>query len=100
MLDTGDISVFLQKFVIVLHSCTMVPGDDDDNSNLSLSLCLCEESQTDYKVAFLLFLLFQNRLLGWWSIDEGSREEQARLLHDGSSGYVSFFLFFFFVFPP
>jgi len=26
------------------------------------------------------------RLLGWWSIDEGSREEQARLYHEGASG--------------
>ena len=29
------------------------------------------------------------RLLGWWSIDEGSREEQARLYMDGESGLVS-----------
>ncbi|XP_039040482.1 uncharacterized protein LOC120178750 isoform X2 [Hibiscus syriacus] len=28
-----------------------------------------------------------SRLLGWWSIDEGSREEQARLYHDGPSGF-------------
>ncbi|XP_074317222.1 uncharacterized protein LOC141653384 isoform X1 [Silene latifolia] len=31
-----------------------------------------------------------SRLLGWWSIDEGSREEQARLLHEGTSGYNTF----------
>ncbi|XP_059648610.1 uncharacterized protein LOC132294684 [Cornus florida] len=31
-----------------------------------------------------------SRLLGWWSIDEGSREEQARLYHDGASGYNTF----------
>lgn len=30
------------------------------------------------------------RLLGWWSIDEGSREEQARLYHD-ASGLVFYF---------
>lgn len=29
-----------------------------------------------------------DRLLGWWSIDEGSREEQARLFSAGSSGSV------------
>jgi len=28
------------------------------------------------------------RLLGWWSIDEGSKEEQARLFQAGSTGYV------------
>ena len=26
------------------------------------------------------------RLLGWWSIDEGSREEHARLYHEGAIG--------------
>ncbi|KAG5003469.1 hypothetical protein JHK86_027608 [Glycine max] len=25
-------------------------------------------------------------LLGWWSIDEGSQEEQARLYHEGATG--------------
>lgn len=28
------------------------------------------------------------RLLGWWSIDEGSREEQARLYQEGASRCV------------
>ncbi|XVF12338.1 hypothetical protein REPUB_Repub08aG0107800 [Reevesia pubescens] len=36
------------------------------------------------------FLDHGSRLLGWWSIDEGSREEQARLYHDGASGYNTF----------
>ncbi|XP_059640212.1 uncharacterized protein LOC132282515 isoform X2 [Cornus florida] len=36
------------------------------------------------------FLHHGSRLLGWWSIDEGSREEQARLFQDGSSGYNTF----------
>ncbi|KAK7279571.1 hypothetical protein RJT34_24624 [Clitoria ternatea] len=31
-----------------------------------------------------------SRLLGWWSIDEGSREEEARLFCAGSSGYNTF----------
>ncbi|KAK7268369.1 hypothetical protein RIF29_21067 [Crotalaria pallida] len=31
-----------------------------------------------------------SRLLGWWSIDEGSREEEARLYCAGSSGYNTF----------
>ncbi|RDX63450.1 hypothetical protein CR513_58120, partial [Mucuna pruriens] len=30
------------------------------------------------------------RLLGWWSIDEGSREEEARLFCAGSPGYNTF----------
>lgn len=36
------------------------------------------------------FLHHGSRLLGWWSIDEGSREEQARLYQDGVSGYNTF----------
>ncbi|CAI0458959.1 unnamed protein product [Linum tenue] len=39
---------------------------------------------------FLGFLRRGSRLLGWWSIDEGSREEQARLYHDNSSSYNTF----------
>ncbi|XP_047974742.1 uncharacterized protein LOC125216981 isoform X2 [Salvia hispanica] len=39
---------------------------------------------------FFGFLHHGSRLLGWWSIDESSREEQARLLHDGASGYNTF----------
>ncbi|KAM3328318.1 hypothetical protein P3S68_033010 [Capsicum galapagoense] len=30
------------------------------------------------------------RLLGWWSIDEGSHEEQAHLYYAGTSGYNTF----------
>ncbi|XP_058079998.1 uncharacterized protein LOC131228170 isoform X2 [Magnolia sinica] len=36
------------------------------------------------------FLHHGSRLLGWWSIDEGSKEEQARLFHGGSTGYNTF----------
>ncbi|XP_022725066.1 uncharacterized protein LOC111281629 isoform X4 [Durio zibethinus] len=36
------------------------------------------------------FLHHGSRLLGWWSIDEGSQEEQAQLYHDGASGYNTF----------
>ncbi|KAL5544715.1 hypothetical protein UlMin_008499 [Ulmus minor] len=36
------------------------------------------------------FLHHGSRLLGWWSIDEGSREEQARLYHEGALGYNTF----------
>ncbi|CAI9113631.1 OLC1v1014268C1 [Oldenlandia corymbosa var. corymbosa] len=36
------------------------------------------------------FLNHGSRLLGWWSIDESSREEQARLFHNGASGYNTF----------
>ncbi|XP_050257357.1 uncharacterized protein LOC126702636 [Quercus robur] len=38
----------------------------------------------------LAYLHHGSRLLGWWSIDEGSREEQARLFHQGASGYNTF----------
>ncbi|KAJ8570113.1 hypothetical protein K7X08_006690 [Anisodus acutangulus] len=36
------------------------------------------------------FMRHGSRLLGWWSIDEGSREEQARLYYAGTSGYNTF----------
>ncbi|CAN4124745.1 unnamed protein product [Withania somnifera] len=36
------------------------------------------------------FMRQGSRLLGWWSIDEGSREEQARLYYAGTSGYNTF----------
>ncbi|KAL5995173.1 hypothetical protein ACLOJK_025231 [Asimina triloba] len=36
------------------------------------------------------FLHHGSRLLGWWSIDEGSKEEQARLFHASSAGYNTF----------
>eukprot|EP00257_Ricinus_communis_P026659 XP_025014073.1 uncharacterized protein LOC8269523 [Ricinus communis] len=39
---------------------------------------------------FLGFMHHGSRLLGWWSIDEGSREEQARLYYAGGSGYNTF----------
>ncbi|CAA2980437.1 uncharacterized protein LOC111372111 isoform X2 [Olea europaea var. sylvestris] len=36
------------------------------------------------------FLHHGSRLLGWWSLDEASREEQVRLFQDGVSGYNTF----------
>ncbi|XP_010916528.2 uncharacterized protein [Elaeis guineensis] len=36
------------------------------------------------------FLHHGSRLLGWWSIDEGSKEEQARLFHSEATGYNTF----------
>lgn len=36
------------------------------------------------------FLHHGSRLLGWWSIDEGSKEEQARLFYAESTGYNTF----------
>ncbi|XP_078155390.1 uncharacterized protein LOC144551330 [Carex rostrata] len=39
---------------------------------------------------FFAFLHHGSRLLGWWSIDEGSKEEQARIFQSESSGYNTF----------
>ncbi|KAJ0987179.1 hypothetical protein J5N97_005535 [Dioscorea zingiberensis] len=36
------------------------------------------------------FLHHGSRLLGWWSIDEGSKEEQARLYYNDATGYNTF----------
>ncbi|KAG8062273.1 hypothetical protein GUJ93_ZPchr0003g16514 [Zizania palustris] len=38
----------------------------------------------------LAFLHRGSRLLGWWSIDEGSKEEQARFFYTESTGYNTF----------
>lgn len=38
----------------------------------------------------LSFLRHGTRFVGWWSLDEGSREEQARLYFPGTSGYNTF----------
>ncbi|XAR65385.1 hypothetical protein NMG60_11009496 [Bertholletia excelsa] len=35
-------------------------------------------------------MLHGSRLLGWWSIDEGSRKEHAQLYYAGASGYNTF----------
>ncbi|GMH31598.1 hypothetical protein Nepgr_033442 [Nepenthes gracilis] len=39
----------------------------------------------------LAFMHHGSRLLGWWSIDEGSREEQARIVQERASGYNTFY---------
>ncbi|KAG9152896.1 hypothetical protein Leryth_012516 [Lithospermum erythrorhizon] len=36
------------------------------------------------------FMRHGSRLLGWWSIDEGSQEERARLYYSETSGYNTF----------
>ncbi|KAF5730118.1 hypothetical protein HS088_TW20G00488 [Tripterygium wilfordii] len=41
---------------------------------------------------YLDFLHHGSRLLGWWSIDEGSHEEQARLFQEGAYGLSVWFL--------
>ncbi|KAI5678644.1 hypothetical protein M9H77_09594 [Catharanthus roseus] len=65
----------LEKVFLQLYSDT-IPGS---YSRISASI-------RDY----LGFMHHGSRLLGWWSIDESSREEQARLYYAGSSGYNTF----------
>ncbi|XP_042403572.1 uncharacterized protein LOC121992978 isoform X2 [Zingiber officinale] len=44
-----------------------------------------------FMTSLLLCIMVQvNRLLGWWSIDEESREEQARLFYTEETGYNTF----------
>uniref|UniRef100_A0A7C9DEK7 RING-type domain-containing protein n=1 Tax=Opuntia streptacantha TaxID=393608 RepID=A0A7C9DEK7_OPUST len=68
-------SRLVEKIVRLLHN------DAGHGGYFSFSAKVCD---------CLAFMHHGSRLLGWWSIDEGSREEQARLLHDGSSGYNTF----------
>ncbi|KAL6538901.1 hypothetical protein OROMI_025227 [Orobanche minor] len=64
-----------EKISLLLHV------EDDTGSTFRLPA-----SAYDY----MGFLRRGSRLLGWWSIDEGSREEQARLYSAGESGYNTF----------
>ena len=61
--------------MIAWVSCTMVPGDNQ--------VCLFPQKSLVHNSTRCSYFL---RLLGWWSIDEGSREEQARLYFDQESG--------------
>uniref|UniRef100_A0A7C9E5Z0 RING-type domain-containing protein n=1 Tax=Opuntia streptacantha TaxID=393608 RepID=A0A7C9E5Z0_OPUST len=61
-----------EKIVLLLHN------DAGQGRYFAISSQVCD---------CLAFMHHGSRLLGWWSIDEGSREEQARLWHDGGSGY-------------
>ncbi|KAE8729969.1 serine/threonine-protein kinase SNT7 [Hibiscus syriacus] len=65
----------MEKFVILLHSGTGSGRYIDISSKVR---------------DFFGFLHHGSSLLGWWSIDEGSREEQARLYCSGTSGYSTF----------
>ncbi|KAE8678362.1 Detected protein of confused Function [Hibiscus syriacus] len=65
----------IEKIVILLH------GGAGSGRYIDISSKVCE---------FFGFLHHGSSLLGWWSIDEGSREEQARLYCSGTSGYNTF----------
>ncbi|KAL3529315.1 hypothetical protein ACH5RR_008637, partial [Cinchona calisaya] len=66
---------FVEKLLILLRS-----GDDTGRYFVLTSrVCDC-----------FGFLHHGSRLLVWWSIDESSREEQARLFHDGACGNNTF----------
>ncbi|XP_022861097.1 uncharacterized protein LOC111381539, partial [Olea europaea var. sylvestris] len=64
---------FLEKIVLLLHH------EGDTGSRFIIS-----QSTRDY----FDFLHHGSRFLGWWSIDEASREEQAQLYCAGESGLV------------
>ncbi|XP_022777000.1 uncharacterized protein LOC111318409 isoform X4 [Durio zibethinus] len=66
---------FIEKIVILVHSGAGSGRYFDVSSKV---------------LEFFGFLHRGSRLLGWWSIDEGSREEQARLYCSGASGYNTF----------
>ncbi|KAJ4875068.1 Transmembrane Fragile-X-F-associated protein [Raphanus sativus] len=68
-------SKLVEKFVLLLR------GDDETGLYFRISSKAHE---------CLGFLHHGTRLLGWWSIDEGSQEEQARIYFDQESGYSTF----------
>ncbi|XP_044489253.1 uncharacterized protein LOC123213777 isoform X2 [Mangifera indica] len=65
----------IEKIALLLHS------------SIAVGRCLTVASKA---CDCLDFLHHGSRLLGWWSIDEGSREEQARLYCADTSGYNTF----------
>eukprot|EP00249_Psilotum_nudum_P013486 c24358_g1_i1 orf=347-1795(-) len=68
----------VEKFVLVLRA--------NDNSRVGEFFSLVSRA---YDCCG--FLDHGSRLLGWWSIDESSREEHAPLWHDETSGYNTFY---------
>ncbi|XP_042435825.1 uncharacterized protein LOC122021738 isoform X1 [Zingiber officinale] len=68
-------SRLVEKLVFLLHNGTI------DSRYLRISSNVHD---------FFAFVHRGSRLLGWWSIDEGSREEQAHLFHAEETGYNTF----------
>ncbi|XP_071927876.1 uncharacterized protein [Coffea arabica] len=66
---------FVEKLIMLLHS------DTGAGIYFRISTPVCN---------YLGFMHHGSRLLGWWSIDESSSEEQARLYYAGTSGYSTF----------
>lgn len=92
-----DILQFHQQLMIVLLFYIMAQGDNslvslsyEDCSNF-LYLCWLHGHYILIIVCYPYSTCFYCRLLGWWSIDEGSKEEEARLFQDGLTGYVSLY---------
>lgn len=75
-----DILFFLLEHVTALGICTMVLGKNQVNiKRFNKKMSKNQNLKLNYSPCFF-------RLLGWWSIDKESQEEQARLYHDGASG--------------
>ncbi|XP_057824019.2 uncharacterized protein LOC131036200 isoform X2 [Cryptomeria japonica] len=68
-----SLSRFVEKIVLLLRS----------GNNTALAFRIFTKFRDTFG-----FLHHGSRLLGWWCIDEGSREEQARLLHAQGSGHL------------
>ncbi|KAF3792577.1 RING finger protein B [Nymphaea thermarum] len=69
------VSKLVEKVVLLLSS----------RSNSGRCFSICSRAHDCFS-----FLHHGSRLLGWWSIDESSREEHARPLHSACSGYSTF----------
>ncbi|KAF3776127.1 RING finger protein B [Nymphaea thermarum] len=69
------LSRLVEKIILLLNSGTRT------GRYFSISSRACD---------WLGFFHHGSRLLGWWSIDESSKEEQARLFHSANAGYNTF----------
>ncbi|KAK9105582.1 hypothetical protein Scep_022426 [Stephania cephalantha] len=70
----------------------LLPGDDESMNDEAIKETLPHfwiAISMVFFVAATIFMLLKLSALGWWSIDEGSREEQAQIYHSGVDGQVS-----------
>lgn len=79
---------YLRSFVILSVSCITGQGNDSKVKLCNFWSFRALYRSTHFRVLVSLCWSYWYRFLGWWSIDEGSREEQARLYYAGTSGLV------------
>ncbi|XP_024523084.1 uncharacterized protein LOC9638444 isoform X1 [Selaginella moellendorffii] len=81
LLVVQGLAILLTVLRVVERLLVLMHVGDESQSSLNIFSQVQE---------FFGFVHHGSRLLGWWSIDEKSKEEQVRLLSASSSGYYTF----------